>query len=94
MAGIQQAIGQGFQVLTSARSPARRGAKKLPTGERVSRYSTITRESVQRLVTVHQQAGHLPSGLAGHLCVGRPHVFENQLVVQLLPPSRCGLAHT
>jgi hypothetical protein len=60
------------QVLTSARSRPE-GGISLPTGESVSRYSTITRESNTASAPSMIRQGTLPSGLEVAMLVSADH---------------------
>ena len=60
------------QVFTSTRSRPDGGISR-PTGDSMSRYSTITRESNTASCPSITRQGTLPSGLAAAICVSSAH---------------------
>ena len=64
------------QVFTSVRSRPVVGMS-LPTGESVSRYSTITRESKMASAPSITRQGTLPSGLAWAMVVSAAHTSSS-----------------
>ena len=83
MAGVDHAVGQRLPGAHLGAAAPDSGIRRF-SGERVSRYSTITRESNTRLAAFQHQAGTLPSGLALRMVSAFPDIFEFELVVELL----------
>ncbi|MCY1554745.1 hypothetical protein D9M68_913370 [compost metagenome] len=72
MAASSTPSASASQVFTSARSRPWVGMS-LPTGDSVSRYSTITRESNTASPPSMTRQGTLPSGLEVPICVSADH---------------------